>query len=367
MNSSNSQPLLARYNLHDLSLKNRVIMAPMTRNRTGENNVPQEMNITYYRQRCNAGLIITEATPVNPLGHGYPMIPGIYTEDQVKGWRRITDAVHGEEGLIFSQLWHTGRISHPDTLGGELPVGPSAVKPEGKIATPNGEQNIILPRPLETDEVMEIVRQFQKAAENAKNSGFDGIELHAANGYLIDQFLQDVTNKRRDKYGGNIENRSRFLFEIIEAVTQVWDSRKVGIRLSPSSTFNGMGDSDPIKIFGYVIERLNNYDLAYLHLVGPTPDVDEHPQFVKNVQDFYGGIYKGTRIANGNYDRKKANEAIASGKAELVSFARLFLANPDLPRRFALKADLNDPDPDTFYGGQEEGYIDYPFLGQVEK
>jgi N-ethylmaleimide reductase len=338
-----------------------MVMAPMTRLRA-IGTIPQPLMGTYYAQRASAGLIVTECTMVSPLSYGYINCPGIYTPEQVEAWRRVTDAVHDKEGLIFVQLWHSGRISHPSLLGGELPVAPSAIAATGTLHTPEGKRPLETPRALETHEIPEIVEQFRQAAENAVAAGFDGVELHGAFGYLIDQFLQDGSNQRTDEYGGSIENRARFLLEVVTAVASVWGSNKVGIKLSPSNTFYGMSDSNPEATFSYVLDTLNRFDLAYVHLMEPN-DVDLANRDVINpVTPLFRPIYKGTLITNGGYDLEKGNAILASGQADLVSFGKLFLANPDLPKRFELDAVLNTPDPKTFYAPDEKGYTDYPFL-----
>lgn len=360
-NKTNAADLLSSVQLGPYSLKNRMVMAPMTRNRVGEGNVLQDMNVTYYRQRASAGLIISEGSQISPHAVGYPGTPGIYSPEQIAGWKRVTDAVHEEGGRIFLQLWHTGRISHPSLLpDGELPVAPSAIKPMGEAVTFSGPQPFATPRALEFHELPGIVMQYSRAARNAQAAGFDGVEIHAANGYLLDQFLRDGANRRTDAYGGSIENRVRFLLEVTEAVTAIWGSDRVGVRLSPINTFNDMSDSDPDATFGFVAQKLNQYGLAYLHVVevdmldsGPGRGYDR-----RKLRDAFAGSY----MANGGYDRERGNLAVADGYADLVSFARLFIANPDLPERFAENAILNEPNQETFYGGDERGYTDYPFL-----
>lgn len=339
----------------DLTLPNRVVMAPMTRNRAGKGFVPRDLNATYYAQRATAALIISEATQVAPEGIGYPDTPGIYTPEQVAGWRRVTDAVHAEGGRMFAQLWHVGRISHPSLQpAGELPVAPSAIKPAGEAMTYAGMVPFVTPRALDTDEIPSIVEQYRHGAECAKQAGFDGIEVHAANGYLLDQFLRDGTNQRDDRYGGRIENRARLTLEVLEAVLQVWPARRVGIRVSPNSTFNDMTDSEPKTTFGYLAGALNRYGPAYLHVVeGNAAPVSS---------DHLRKIYRGVLMVNGNYDKRRANAVVGSGTADLVSFGKRFLANPDLPERLRLDAPLNDADKATFYGGGSKGYTDYPHL-----
>jgi len=354
--------LLTPYHLGSLELSNRVIMAPMTRSRAGENNVPTELNAAYYVQRAGAGLIITEATQVSLQGVGYPWTPGIHTPVQTEGWKRVTEAVHQAGGKIYLQLFHCGRISHPDFHEGQLPVAPSAVKPAGQVFTLGGLKDFVEPRELELEEIPGIIDQFIQGTKNAVLAEFDGVEIHAANGYLPNQFLCDGTNQRTDAYGGSLENRCRFVLELTQAVCGAWDNKRVGIRLSPSGLFNDMSHTDPIETFDYLINHLNKFELAYLHLVEPSMPVDDLPQYLKNVTLHYRKIYTGTLITNGGYGRDTGNQVIQDGIADLVSYAKLFLANPDLPKRFETTAPLNTPDEGTFYGGDEKGYTDYPFL-----
>ena len=343
------------------TLKNRFVMAPLTRNRAGKGNVPQAMNVEYYAQRATAGLIITEGTQISPQGVGYPHTPGIHSEEQIVGWRKVTDAVHQRGAKIFLQLWHVGRISHPSLQpNGELPVAPSAIRPQGEAFTYQGLQPFVTPRALKEKEMVGIVEQYRVAARNAKEAGFDGVEIHAANGYLLDQFLRDGSNKRTDGFGGPLENRIRLLLDVITAVTDVWGAGRVGVRISPLNSFNSMYDSDPQYTFGFVAEQLSSLALAYLHVV--------EGNFVKGdrVQEMDWGQlrrqYKGTYIANGGYDRDRAALALQEGHADLIAFGALYIANPDLPQRLAHNASLNAPDPQTYYGGDERGYTDYPFL-----
>ncbi|MBD2040043.1 alkene reductase [Microcoleus sp. FACHB-672] len=354
--------LLSPIQVGAYTLPNRLVMAPLTRNRAGDGNVPGPMNVTYYVQRASAGLIISEATQVSPQGQGYPLTPGIHSSEQVEGWRLVTDEVHKHGGRIFLQLWHVGRISHPLLQpDAALPVAPSAVKPAGEAMTFSGSQPFVTPRALEIDEIPGIIEQYRQGAENALAAGFDGVEIHGANGYLLDQFLRDGTNKRTDEYGGSIENRARLQLEVTEAVVKVWGANRVGIRLSPSSTFNDMHDSNPEATFGYLVEALNRFNLAYLHLIEGTESDTRHGGKVVPTS-YFRSIYKGILMTNGGFDQQAADELIAAGGADLISFGRLFIANPDLPERFRLNASLNEPDPSTFYGGTEKGYIDYPAL-----
>jgi N-ethylmaleimide reductase len=366
-----SPTLFTPVKLGAYELPNRIVMAPMTRLRA-DGSVPWSLNATYYAQRATAGLIVTECTMVSPLSLGYLNCPGIYTSEQVAGWRLVTEAVHQAGGKIFLQLWHSGRISHPSLLNGELPVAPSAIAAVGELHTPIGKVPMEPPRALETDEIPGIVEQFRQGAKNARIAGFDGVELHGAFGYLIDQFLQDCSNQRTDEYGGSIENRARFLLEVVGAVVEVWggdsplETRgdRVGIKLSPSNTVYGMGDSDPEATFGYVIKALNPFGLAYIHLMEPN-EGDLQKPVLNPVTSRFRPLYQGTIITNGGYDRTKGDAALMHGDADLVSFGQLFIANPDLPSRLEHNTPLNQPDPKTFYGqskeGAEKGYTDYAF------
>ncbi len=342
------------------TLANRLVMAPLTRNRAGAGNAPQAMNVEYYRQRASAGLIISEGSQISPSAVGYPATPGIHSAEQIAGWQQVTEAVHSRNGRIFLQLWHCGRVSHPWLLpGGELPVAPSAIRPEGDAFTYQGPQPFVTPRALEAGELPGIVEDYRKAAQNALAAGFDGVEIHAANGYLLDQFIRDGSNQRTDAYGGNLENRSRLLLEVTAAVTGVWGADRVGVRFSPINSFNDMRDSAPQKTFDYMASAMNAFDLAYMHGMEIDFGGGNKPNF-----DFaqFRRCFKGRYMANGGYDKARADAALASGHADLVAFGALFIANPDLPERFAKNAPLNAPDPSTFYGGNEKGYTDYPFL-----
>ena len=354
--------LFSPVKLGSIALKNRMVMAPLTRNRAGEGGVPQAMNVTYYVQRASAGLIISEATPISAMAHGYPALPGIYTDAQVAGWKKVTDAVHAEGGKIVIQLWHVGRISHPSLLpNGAQPVAPSAIKPKGKAFTYQGLVDYVEPRALAVSELPSIVADYVHATKCALAAGFDGVEIHAANGYLLDQFLRDGSNKREDEYGGSIENRSRLLLEVTKAVVEVAGSDKVGIRISPVNPFNDMKDSNPQALFNHVVTALNPFKLAYLHVVeggihgGGIADPFDFPALRKHCQSAY--------IANLSYDKARGNAAIASGHADAIAYGVPFIANPDLVERFSINAALNQADSSTFYGGTEHGYTDYPFLG----
>jgi N-ethylmaleimide reductase len=345
-----------------LDLPNRVVMAPMTRNRAGPGNVPTALNATYYAQRAGAGLIVTEATQVSPQGVGYPGTPGIHSAEQVAGWKLVTDAVHGAGGRIFLQLWHVGRISHPALQpGGALPVAPSAIAPAGQAWTTNGMEAFFTPRALETDEIPGIVEDFRRGARYAHDAGFDGVELHGANGYLIDQFLRDSTNKRTDRYGGSALNRARFLIEVTQALIGEWGRERVGVRLSPTNPYNDIADSHPAATFSIAANELNRLGIAYLHIVEPGPGDPVAAGEMPDIR-FFRKIWRGPLIANKGYDLERANAVLRDGDADLVSFAALYLANPDLDQRFRRGGPFNPPDRKTFYGGAAKGYTDYPAL-----
>ncbi len=348
--------------LGPLTLPNRLAMAPLTRNRSTPEGVPGPLNVEYYRQRASAGLLISEATCIAPSAIGYPLTPGIWNEAQVAGWRTVTGAVHAAGGRIYCQLWHVGRISHPSLqVDGQLPVAPSALRPTGDAVTYQGMQPYVTPRALETAELPGIVEQFRHAAALALAAGFDGVEVHAANGYLLDEFLRDGSNHRSDAYGGSVDNRARLLLEVLAAVCPVWGADRVGVRLSPLQPFNDMRDSNPQGTFSRVVELLNPFGLAYLHLTEMGKDAPgaAGPYFDPlALRD----IWKGVLMTNAGYDRDRANAVLAAGRADLVAFGVPFIANPDLPARYQANAPLNTPDPTTFYGGAERGYTDYPSL-----
>jgi len=341
-----------------LNLNNRIFMAPMTRCRSLKEHVPNEMMAEYYAQRASAGLIITEGSQISPLGIGYPCTPGIHSAIQVEGWKKVTSAVHEKGGAIFLQLWHVGRVSHPAFHSGELPISSSAIKPKGEIYTPEGMKPFVTPRAMTIKDIKEVVKQYVTGAKNAIEAGFDGIEIHGANGYLVDQFLRDGTNVRRDKYGGTVENRARFIFKIVEAISDAIGSGKTALRLSPSGTFNDMSDSDPKKHFTHVCEKLNDYDLAYLHIVDALEGNIQHGAKVVEL-GLLREVYNGVLVVNGGYDLKRGNAVIRNGEADAVSFGTLFLANPDLPERFKAGTTLNKPDPNPFYTQDKKGYLDY--------
>ena len=354
--------LFSPITLGSISLKNRIIMAPLTRSRAPKDSgVPQAMNVTYYEQRASAGLIITEATPISAMGHGYPFLPGIYTDEQVAGWKKVVDAVHAKGSKILLQLWHVGRISHPSLLPNNvLPVAPSAIKPAGQLYTYQGMVDFVAPRALEASELSAIVADYVHATKCALAAGFDGVEIHAANGYLLDQFLRDSTNKRQDNYGGSIENRLRLLMEVTAAVVAVAGSDKVGVRISPVNPFNDIKDSSPQALFNAVADSLNQFNLAYLHVVeGGIGDAGEAGSFdFIQLRKHFNNAY----MANLGYDKARGNAAIASGQADAIAFGVPFITNPDLVERYKTDAPLNAADEATFYGGNEKGYTDYPFL-----
>ena len=343
-----------------LTLPNRILMAPLTRCRAGSEHLANALMAEHYAQRASAGLIITEATMVMEGNSAFWMEPGIYSPDQVAGWTLVTDAVHAAGGRIFLQLWHGGRACHPLLNGGAQPVGASArAIANDEVHTPEGKQPYVIPRVLGDDELPGIVNGFRKAAEYAKAAGFDGVEVHGANGYLIDQFLRDGTNTRSGRYGGSLENRARLLFEVIEAVSQIWGSDRVGLRISPLNSFNDMVDSDPVGLATWLATQLNRFNLAYLHLM-------RGDFFQKQSGDVMTPVranYKGILIGNMGYTPDEAEQSIEQGQVDAVAFGTGFLANPDLPARIKAKAPLNEPNPATFYSPGPEGYTDYPALG----
>ena len=354
--------LFSPIKLGSIALKNRMVMAPLTRSRVPKDSgVPQAMNVTYYEQRATAGLIITEATPISPMGHGYPFLPGIYTDEQVAGWKKVVDAVHAKGSKMILQLWHVGRISHPSLLPNNvLPVAPSAIKPAGQLYTYEGMVDFVEPHALDVNELPAIVADYVHATKCALAAGFDGVEIHAANGYLLDQFLRDGTNKRDDNYGGSNENRALLLMEVTKAVVAVSGSDKVGVRISPVNPFNDIEDSNPQALFNYVADALNQFNLAYLHVVeGGIHDAGEPGSFdYILLRKHFNNAY----MANLGYDKTRGNAAIASGFADCIAYGVPFIANPDLVERYQTNAPLNEANNETFYGGTEKGYTDYPFL-----
>jgi len=355
--------LLDLFQLGSLRLKNRVVMAPMTRSRADVHGVVGELTATYYAQRATAGLIISEATNISEEAVGSPMTPGIWNAAQVGAWRHVTEAVHAAGGLMFSQLWHTGRVGHSLVRNGRVPVAPSAIAITGQQHfTQQGPKDYEVPRELTTAEVRATIDDYEHAARNAKAAGFDGVELHAAFGYLPNQFLVDGANRRTDEYGGSIENRARFTLEVMDRLVGVWGKGRVGIRLSPTIAYNGMIDSDPLETFGYLIRKLDALPLAYLHMMRSPFATDAFPHWPKDAVATFGPMFRGPVIANGGYTRDSGEEAVASGAAAVVSYGALYVANPDLVRRFELGALLNEGDRGTFYHGGPHGYIDYPAL-----
>lgn len=358
-------PLFEPVSLGALRLPNRMVMAPLTRSRAPQDGRPGPAARLYYAQRASAGLIVSEGVCISPEGTGNPFVPGIWNDDHVAGWKEITDAVHDAGGRIVAQLWHTGRASHPSLQpGGKKAVAPSAIAIDGQTFARDGRVPHEMPRTLETEEIPDIVAQYRLAAQNADRAGFDGVELHSANGYLIDQFLQNNANKRDDRYGGPITNRARLLFEVLDELTSVFGSDRVGVRLSPSSTFQDMDDSDPTALFDYVFRSLSPLGLAYVHVVEPGIAGSESVQRSADAIDsaWVRARYSGNLVAVGNFDRERAERVLTERHADAVAFGRAFLANPDLPRRFAEGAALNEAQRPTFYGGDERGYIDYPSL-----
>ena len=363
-----SVPLFSPVRVGSVDLRNRLVMAPMTRSRAGAGNAVTPLTATYYAQRATAGLIVTEGSQVSPQGVGYPNTPGIYTDAQVAAWREVTDAVHAEGGRIFLQLWHVGRVSHPSVQeGGLLPVGPSAIAPAGQVHTASGPQPFVAPRALDLGEIPGVVEQFAEGARRARAAGFDGVEVHAANGYLIDQFLRSGSNARTDAYGGSIENRARFLLEVVEAVVAAWEPGRVGVRFSPTSRFNSMHDDSPVETFGHAAAALDPLGLAYLHVIEPVAGRGVVPG-APAVAPELRRRFRGPLILNGGYDAASAEAAVAGGAADLIAFGVPFIANPDLVERLATGAPLAAPDASTFYGGGARGYTDYPTRsGAVEQ
>lgn len=336
------------------NLPNRIVMAPLTRCRASAGRVPNDLMREYYRQRAKAGLIISEATSISPMGVGYPDTPGIWSEDQVNGWRRITQAVHQEGGRIVLQLWHVGRVSDPLYLNGALPVAPSAIAPEGNVSLVRPEKPFVTPRALSLKEIYEIVAQYRRAAENAWRANFDGVELHGANGYLLDQFLQDSTNQREDGYGGPIENRARLMLEAVDAAISVWGAGRVGLHLAPRCDVHSMGDSNPRETFGYVARETGKRRIAFLC----ARESMAEPRLGPELKKIFGGAY----IANEGLTREAAGQLLANGEADAAAFGKLYIANPDLVQRFTTNRGLNQPEPSTFYSSGVKGYLDYPLL-----
>ncbi|MGF6649270.1 alkene reductase [Paraburkholderia sp. GAS82] len=342
----------------DLTLQNRIIMAPLTRQRAGDVRVPNALMAKYYAERASAGLIISEATSVTPQGVGYAATPGIWSQEQIEGWKLVTSAVHAAGGKIFLQLWHVGRVSDPIFLNGDLPVAPSAIAPQGHVSHVRPQRPFVTPRALDLAEIPAIVEAYRKGAENAKAAGFDGVQVHGANGYLLDQFLQDSTNQRTDAYGGPIENRARLMLEVVDACIEVWGANRVGMHLAPRGDAHTMGDSNAAATFGYVARELGKRKIAFIAAREALGENRLGPQ----LKAAFGGPY----IANERFTKESAQQVLDAGEADAVAWGQLFIANPDLPRRFELNAPLNQPNPATFYAEGEEGYTDYPALETVE-
>jgi N-ethylmaleimide reductase len=357
----NNTDLFEPMRLGSLTLANRIVMAPLTRSRAAKGDIQGLMNAEYYAQRATAGLIISEATQISQQGKGYAFTPGIYNAKQAAGWKLVTDAVHNERGLIFAQLWHVGRISHPDLQQNhQLPVAPSAIKPKGQAFTETGFKDFVTPRALEISEIPSIIEQYVNAAQQAKTAGFDGIELHAANGYLLAQFLCDKTNHRSDNYGGSIENRARLLLEVVEALGTIWPSERIGVRLSPVSHANDIDDSNPMATYSYLVKQLNHFNISYLHCVeGETMGPRTIPEGFSfaTLRALFNGFY----MANNGYNLQLAKKARHENLADLICFGRPFIANPDLVERLQLGNELAAEAPkETWYGNGPQGYIDWP-------
>ena len=370
-NQQQNDPLFQPFTMGDLTLPNRILMSPLTRSRSSQpGDIPSDMNVRYYQQRASAGLILSEATQISPQGKGYAFTPGIHSQDQINGWEKVTNAVHTAGGRIHMQLWHVGRISHPELQPGcNQPVAPSAIKPEGAktfISADSGMVDVPEPRALKADEMADIVEQYRQGALNAKEAGFDGVEVHAANGYLLEQFLKSGSNHRTDEYGGSLENRLRLPLMVIQAVIDVWGKDKVGVRVGPTGSFNGMHDDNPLETFRAFAKQLNDLGIAYLEVVEDSFQGNHANGRPEEIIDAIRAVYKGTYIANGAYTAEEARTRISEGRCDLVTFGRPFIANPDLPERFRENAPLNEWDDSTFYGGDEHGYTDYPTLEELE-
>ena len=357
------QALLQEYNLNGLKLPNRVAMAPMTRSRAtnDEKKATAELQGEYYKQRFSAGLIITEGSPVSKEAVGYVNVPGIYNQEQTEGWKEVTKMVHEADGRIFMQLWHVGRISHPDFHEGKKPLAPSAINSNTKSYTPEGFKDTVTPKEMSLADIKRTIQDFANAGKNAMEAGFDGVEIHSSNGYLFHQFFNNFSNKREDEYGGSIEKRAKFLFDVIDAMKEVMPEQKIGLRLNPSlhGIFGMEMDEETIPTFDYIVSKLNDYDLAYLHLSEPFNDVSDVPYAVKEIAKHYRPLYKGTLMINANFDQEKGNQVIKEGNADLVAYGKPYISNPDLVERFEKGIALSDWDEDTFYVPGKEGYLDY--------
>jgi N-ethylmaleimide reductase len=348
----------------NINLKNRIVMAPMTRSRAdNKGNVPtDELQGLYYEQRASAGLIITEGSQVSKDAVGYINTPGIYSDEQVEGWKKVTKRVHDKGGKIFIQLWHVGRMSHPDFHNGELPLSSSAINPNAKSFTPDGFKDTVTPKEMTIEEIKTTVKDFQNAAANAVKAGFDGVEIHSSNGYLFHQFFNGTSNTRTDEYGGSVENKTRFFFEVLDAIKEVIPEEKIGARFNPSlnGVFGMTMDEDTIPTFEYIIKKLNDYNLAYIHLSEPFTDVSEIPYAVSEIAKHFRPLYNGTLIINAGFDQEKGNKVIENGYADMVAFGKPYVSNPDLVERFENNLELAEWDEDTFYTPGAKGYTDYP-------
>ena len=357
-------------NITNLPLKNRVVMAPMTRSRANnEGNVPtNDLHGLYYEQRASAGLIITEGSQVSKRAVGYINTPGIHSNEQVEGWKKVTERVHNKGGKIFIQLWHVGRMSHPDFHDGDLPLAPSAINPKVNVYTTDGEKETVTPKAMTKEDIQNTIQEFKQAAKNALDAGFDGVEIHSSNGYLFHQFFNKTSNQRTDEYGGSIENRARFFFEVLDAVKEVLPEQKIGARFNPSlhGLFGMEMDEETIPTFEYIIKKLNDYNLAYIHLSEPFNDVSEVPFAVQNIAKHFRPIYNGNIIINAGFDQESGNKILEEGYADMVAFGKLFISNPDLVERFERNQELADWNEDTFYTPGHEGYTDYPKKNKKE-
>lgn len=365
METKDNSLIFEPYSLSGLTLSNRIVMAPMTRSRADNPaHAATKLHALYYSQRADAGIVITGGTFVSPEAVGGINVPAIYTKEQIEGWKLTTDAVHKNGGKIFAQLWHTGAYSHPDVLGGNLPLAPSANNPHVQVFTPEGLKESVTAREMTLEDIKRTIADFKQAAINAFEAGFDGVELHAANGYLLQQFFSKNSNWRTDEYGGSVENRARILFDILDELDAVIDIRRVGIRLNPSlDGLMGIAvDDETIAVYDYITNLLNDYDLAYLHLLEPFTDITNNPYAIQEVAKHFRKVYEGTIIINKGFDKKSAIKVLEDGDADLVSFGSLFIANPDLVERFRIGASLNQLEKDTLYTPGEKGYTDYPTL-----
>lgn len=358
--------LFKPFNLGGIELQNRIVMAPLTRRRAeNEYLAPNEMIALHYAQRSTAGLIVSEGSQISPQGYGYTGSPGCYSKEQIAGWKEVTRAVHEKGGKIFLQIWHVGPYSHPLLQpNGELPVSASDIKPEGEVLTQEGHKDYLAPRPMTETEIYQTIDDFGQATLNAKQAGFDGVEIHGAHGYLVDQFIKDGTNKRTDDFGGSIERRSNFLFLVLKKVIESWSPDRVGIRLSPGIVRPDAVESTPEKTYGYIVEKLNDYNLAYLHLSEMIPSKVRSRYPEKLILPFYRKIYKGNLISCGGYTKKTAIQTVDKGYADLIAFGKAFISNPDFVERIEMGAPLNLANKDTFYHGGEKGYTDYPSLNE---